>query len=42
MEPKKVKAILDSKETNWHFIVVSDDYMFKMAKEDKKRCKQKA
>lgn len=42
VEPKAVKAALDAKETNWHFIIVADDYMFKIIKEEKLRCKQKA
>jgi hypothetical protein len=41
VEPKAIKAVLDAKETNWHFIVVADDYMFAMAKKDKEQCKQR-
>ena len=43
VQPNKIKEILNNKNTNWHFLIVADDYMFQMAKEDKEKCqKQKA
>lgn len=38
-QPNVIKALLDEKKTNWHFIVVSDDAVFKMAKNDKLQSK---
>lgn len=38
-QPNIIKALLDEKKTNWHFIVISDNEVFKMAKNDKLQSK---
>jgi len=35
IEPIPIKNAIDAKNTYWHFIVVSDDYVFNLVKNDK-------
>lgn len=38
-QPNIIKNLLNEYKTNWHFIVVSDDAVYKMAKNDKLQSK---
>ena len=37
--PNIIKNLLNEYKTNWHFIIVSDDAVYKMAKNDKLKSK---
>ena len=39
VQPNVIKKLLDDQNTYWHFIVISDNYIFNLTKEDKKQWK---
>ena len=40
VRPVIVKQLLDNLNTNWHFIVVCDDYVMNIIKNEKQRCQK--